>query len=76
MKWNLYPATSDNNNGDSSVSIVTTLRAGRQKNRGSILSTKRDFSSLRSVVTGPGVHLAPYSLITRDPIPRRNADAA
>ena len=70
------PATSDNNSGDSSVSIVTRLRAGRQKNRYSIPSTERDFSSLRSVVTVPGFHQDPYPIVTRDSIPSSNVDAA
>jgi hypothetical protein len=76
MEWDLYTPTSDNNNSDSSVSIVTRLWAGWQKNRCSIPSTQRDFSSLRSVVTGPGVHLAPYPVVTRDSFPSDKADAA
>jgi len=76
MNWDLYTATSDNSNGDSSVIIVTRLRAGRQKNRCSIPSRERDFSSLRSVVTGSGFHPDSYPMVTRDPIPSGNADAA
>ena len=74
MKWDLYSATSDND-GDSSVSVVTRLRAGWQKNRGSIPSTERDISSLWSVVTCPGVHLAPYPMSTRDHFPRDKTGA-
>jgi hypothetical protein len=49
-------------NRNSSVNIVTILRAGRAG--GQISSAVRDFSVFHIVQTGLGSHLAPYSVGT------------
>lgn len=47
---------------DSSVNIVTILRAGKPKTRGSILGTGKSYFSSKRIRTDYGLHLASYSM--------------
>jgi len=50
---------------DSAVSMTTRVRAGRQRNRGSI-SIRRKESLLKNFKNGPGAHPASYTSCIRD----------
>jgi hypothetical protein len=49
---------------DSSVSVVTKLRDGLSRHRGSVLSTAKILPRLQNVHTGSGAHQASYSMAT------------
>jgi hypothetical protein len=60
----------------SSVSIITRLRAGRRRNRGSISRKSRDFSVLYRVQTGSGAQPAVYPQGTGGSLPAGKSAAA